>query len=344
MKEIEDFVTLAPKLKLVRQYILKQFGKQVILKDIQNVRTKVKIQAKGGRDEAQVTIDRLEEEMQRDQGSKGGIIVNENSELSIIYFASSHLLGLYEKFPEVLMIDGTYNVNKSRMPLYSFMIEDGNGHGRTVFYAATTDENAQHLRAIVQAFKNSNLCYGNTKVIVIDKDFTEIAVLKDEIPTATIVFCQFHVIKCFYKAVSDAEVPKEQRDSLRKVLHDIVYSESMDDYEDYLAEIVRLGPSFEKYFFDTWNSCLEMWASFQRDSSVHFGNTTNNRLECSHSKLKDLIGRTSSPSEMFEGVLSFMNFINQESSHNAFVEQFTSISTKLDHVAGMQEVSAICTG
>ena len=82
LKEIEDLVTLAPKLKLVRQYILKQFGKQVILKDIQNVRTKVKIQAKGCRDEAQVTIDRLEEEMQRDQGSKGGIIVNENSELS----------------------------------------------------------------------------------------------------------------------------------------------------------------------------------------------------------------------------------------------------------------------
>jgi len=64
------------------------------------------------------------------------------------------------------------------MPLYSFMIEDGYGRGRTVFLSATTDESAQHLRGIVQAFKNCNLCYGNTKVIIIDKDFTEIAVLK----------------------------------------------------------------------------------------------------------------------------------------------------------------------
>ena len=32
------------------------------------------------------------------------------------------------------MIDRTYNVNASRMPMYSFMIEDGNGHGRTIFY------------------------------------------------------------------------------------------------------------------------------------------------------------------------------------------------------------------
>jgi len=345
LKEVQGLVSLSPKLKLVKQHILKQFGKKVILKDIQNVRTKAKSQAKGGRDGAQVMIDRLEEEMQKDQGSKGGVIVSENNELSIVYFASSHLISLYEKFPEVIMIDGTYNVNTSRMPLYSVMIEDGNGHGRTVFYAATTDESTQHLRAIVQAFKNCNPCYGNTKVIIIDKDFTEMAVLKEEFPTATILFCQFHVIKCFYKAVSDADVPKDRRDSLRKVLHDIVYSESMDDYVDYLAEIVRLGnPTFEKYFLDNWSSCLEMWISFQRDSSVHFGNTTNNRLECSHSKLKDLISRTSSLSEMFEGVLIFISFINQESDHRAFVEQFTSLSTKLDHVPGMKEITANCTG
>jgi len=119
----------------------------------------------------------------KDQGNKGAVIVNENSELSIIYF---HLIDLYEKFPDVFMIDGTYNVNKSHMPLYSFI---GYGHGRTVFYAAT--ESAQHLRAIVQAFKNFNPCYGNTKVIIIDKDFTEIAVLKDKFPTAKILFYQF---------------------------------------------------------------------------------------------------------------------------------------------------------
>jgi len=47
--------------------------------------------------------------------------------------------------------------------------------------------------------------------------------------------------------VSDAEAPKEQRDSLQKVLH---YSESMDDYVEHLAEIVSLGnPNFKKYFF-----------------------------------------------------------------------------------------------
>ena len=118
----------------------------------------------------------------------------------------------------------------------------------------------------------------------------------------------------------------------------------MDDYVDYLAEVVRLGnPSFEKYFLDNWNSCIDMWVAFKRDSSIHFGNTTNNRLECSHSKLKDLVGRTSSLSEMFEGVLTFIKFVNQESSHHAFVEQFMSVSTNHDHLPGMKHITAMCT-
>ncbi|XP_065890957.1 zinc finger SWIM domain-containing protein 3-like [Dysidea avara] len=208
LKRSQNVVSMGPKLKLVRQYIL---GKQVVLKDLQTF--ELKLTSKGKRDEAQITIDRLEEEIQSDKGSKGGVIVNEANELSIFYFASSHLLHLYEKFPEVVMIDGTYNVNASRMPLYSFMIEDGNGHGRTVFYAATTNESAQHLSAIIQGFKQCHPRYSNTKVVIIDKDFTELSILREELPNTTILFCQFHVIKCFYKAVSDLEVPKERRDT-----------------------------------------------------------------------------------------------------------------------------------
>ena len=67
MREVQDTVALGPKLKLVRQYILKQFGKKVILKDLKNIRTKAKLQAKGSCNEAQITISQLEDEMQREQ-------------------------------------------------------------------------------------------------------------------------------------------------------------------------------------------------------------------------------------------------------------------------------------
>ena len=85
LKEVTNVVSMGPKLKLVRQYILKQFGKQVVLKDLQNVRIKAKLESKGNRDEAQITINRLEEEIQSDKGSKGGVIVNDANELSILF-------------------------------------------------------------------------------------------------------------------------------------------------------------------------------------------------------------------------------------------------------------------
>ena len=158
-----------------------------------------------------------------------------------------------------------------------------------------------------------------TKVIVIDQDFIELLIFQEEFPEASVLFCQFHVIKHLYKVVSDVDVTKERRDDLRKVLHDIVYSQSLEEYDKLLG-----NPTFDKCFGD---QCSHMWVSYQRDQCEHFGNTTNNRLECSHSKLRYLMSRASSLSEMFDGIRTFVHCISSESTHHAFTEEFTSTST-----------------
>ena len=232
--------------------IIKKFGKQVTLKDVQNIRTKLKSAEKNGCNDAQVLVDRLKGELQCDKDARGGIIVNQDDQVSVVYYSSSHLQ-LFEKFPKVMMIDGTYNVNRSGMPLYSFMVEDGYGHGRTVFYAATANENTECISAIVKAFKSCNPSHNKVKVIIIDEDFTELAVLREEMPSATILFCQFHVIQNFYKVVSNFKVPKENRNDLWKVLHDIVYSKSEEEFRNLRAEICCLGnQDFEKYFLENY--------------------------------------------------------------------------------------------
>ena len=74
-------------------------------------------------------------------------------------------------------MDGTYNVNKAGMRFYSFMVEDDFGHGRVVFYAAVSEETAEQLETVIQAFKEANPASNQIQVIVIDKDFTEHRVL-----------------------------------------------------------------------------------------------------------------------------------------------------------------------
>ena len=305
--EVKEILALAPKVKLVKQHLAHKFHKQITLKDIQNIRGKFKNQDRNGRNDAQVLLDRLEEELHKDSGAKGGVLVNEMNQLSVVYFCSSQMRQLFEKFPETVPVDGTYNVNKVGMPLYSLMVEDGYGHGRIAFYAATTEETGQHLSAIVTAFKDCNPSYSKINVIVIDKDFTECGVLKKELSDATVLFCQFHVIKHLYKMVAELDVPKENRDDLRKTVHNIVYSENEQQYCEFRANIRKFSNAeFDRYFEENWDTCKHMWVSFERDQNVHFGNTTNNRLECCHSKLKDLMGRSSSLNEMFDGLLTFM--------------------------------------
>ena len=80
-----------------------------------------------------------------------------------------------QKIPEILFVDGTYNINKLGMPLYWLMVEDGFGHGRN---AATAQEDATHLQEILQLFKEKNEPWKSIGVIIIDKEFTEYKVLK----------------------------------------------------------------------------------------------------------------------------------------------------------------------
>ena len=60
---------------------------------------------------------------------------------------------VFSKFPEIMFIDSTYNVNQLGMPLYCLMVEDGFSHGQNVFYAATAREDGVHLPKIIELFK-----------------------------------------------------------------------------------------------------------------------------------------------------------------------------------------------
>ena len=94
---------------------------------------------------------------ENDQGANGGVTVDEEDTLAIIYYQSSSMANMFKKFPEIVFVDGTYNVNKLGMLLYCLMVEDGFGHGYNCFYAATAQEDGAHLQQILQSFKKKTI-------------------------------------------------------------------------------------------------------------------------------------------------------------------------------------------
>ena len=299
---------------------------------------------KQGRTDAQRTIDELAEALQRNRNAKGGVAINEKDELEIIYYQSGQMGKWFEKFPEILLVDGTYCVNKAGMPLYALMVEDGCGHGQVVHYATISSEDSAHIESIFQSFKECNPSWDKVSVIFIDKDFTEWNILSQEFPNATLLFCQFHVVKCLFKKVSDCEVPKEKRESIRDILRRIVHSKSEDEYQDLKRELLEeANDKFCEYILKNWNTCQSMWVSFQRDNFVHFANTTNNRLENSHSKLKQITHHSDSLSQMFRILLLQIGTCASEYAQTAFQEEFKTSCTADDQVPGVAQINLVCT-
>ena len=341
---VNELLSLKPNNKQLKDHIHSKYKKFVTLKDIQNMKAKMKIATRNGRRDEQILLDSLESALKQDLSAKGGVTVNEDDQISIVHFQSGLMSDLFIKFPEILLVDGTYNVNRVGMPLYCFMIEDGFGNGRNVFYAATAEEDSAHLQQIIQSFKASNPTWSNVRVIVIDKDFTELQALQIEFPQASILYCQFHVIKCFFKQLSDLDVSKDNRDEARQLIRAIVYAKSEPEYERMKQELFdATNVAFKQYFLSNWDSCREKWVTFLRDENVHFANTTNNRLECHNHKLKDVTSRSMSISEMFENVLLFCRSNASEYDHKSFVEELSSFSSADDCIPGVVDITSSCT-
>ena len=170
--------------------------------------------------------------MSKDTSFCGDVVVNEEDTLEVLFFnQSGHMK---QKFPEILLVVATYNVNGVGMPLYFLMIEDGFGQGQVVQYAATTEEDVEHIHDIIRTFKDENPAWTSVRVILVDKDFTKWKALKEEFPDATILFSQWHVMKTMFKKMVECDVEK---DEVRELIHQLVYSKDADDYKDIKQEI-----------------------------------------------------------------------------------------------------------
>ncbi|KAE9356327.1 hypothetical protein PR003_g2373 [Phytophthora rubi] len=143
--------------------------------------------------------------------------------------------GMCQRFPEVLLIDATHGTNVSKYKSVSFMAHDMFGHGQYVQHAVVQNERYDTLLSAVETFKKHNPAWMNVRSIVIDKDFTELSVLKQDFPDAAILLCQFHVIKYIHEEIACADYgfTSSQKDQIRAAVHLLVYAKSERVYEKY---------------------------------------------------------------------------------------------------------------
>ena len=94
---------------------------------------------------------------------------------------------------------------------------------------------------------------------MVDKDLTEISVLKSKLPRAIILLCKFHVMKYFKKKISDLNCLKDEKHELAMLVQKLINSQIEEDYNKYHSDLTQFNAEFITYFDENWHSCKEQW-------------------------------------------------------------------------------------
>ena len=124
------------------------------------------------------------------------------------------------------------------------MVEDGGGRGKPVAYYFHRSETKVNMEKILDYFCRTNDT-SKTKIVMVDKDLTEISVLKSKLPSATALLCKFHVIKYYKKKISDLNCLKDEKHELAMLVQKLINSQNEEDYNKYHSELTQFNDEFD---------------------------------------------------------------------------------------------------
>nr|CAH8832097.1 unnamed protein product [Trichobilharzia regenti] len=200
-----------------------------------------------------------------------------------ICFALDSQVQLYRKYGEVVCIDSTYNTNKDGYSLFQLVVTDNMGHGRPVFLAWTRRERACDVAWILEEFKRMMQNTSITETFIMDSASCEISAVRNSQIQAKIVICAFHVCRAFSR--------KTRNPFVRRFLYRLVKAATPERFYHYLSVIRTVDRRVWNYVRRYWVPKKETWATAYMPNTLLLFNSTNNRVESSHSHLKRYLHR-----------------------------------------------------
>ena len=119
-------------------------GKVITLRDLSNMKARTK---SGPGNDLHALID----DLWRDPSLSIEVFSDEEDNLLGIFYQDTAMQKAYTSFPEMLFVDATHKLTNLRMPLYVFLVSDGNGQSEIVTtclvesLCACSDTNDQSL-------------------------------------------------------------------------------------------------------------------------------------------------------------------------------------------------------
>ncbi|CAJ2663585.1 unnamed protein product [Trifolium pratense] len=130
------------------------------------------------------------------------------------------------------------------------------------------------------------------RVILTDREFALMNAIKDIFPHTTNMLCTWHIIKNV-NARCTVQIPKDMKQKVKNLWRDVVQSPDEVEYQQRLNAFQQAcvnSSNFVEYVNNTWlaphkEQFVEAWTN----RVMHLGNTTTNRVESAHWRLKKML-------------------------------------------------------
>lgn len=224
-KFVEDALKVKANARLLQLEVKKNFEVSLSLKDIHNVKSKLKASELNSHNRS--PLESIYDELQKGDGMIAEIITSaENNELQGIYVQDARMRKYFQLYPELLIVDATYKVNDRRMPLFVVLVVDGNGESQIAALFIIKSENDAIITQMFTKFKASNENHGQIKVILSDKNFADRRAYSECFPQAKLQLCIFHVMQAWRRElkITKMRITAAQKQESLKIMERMVYA------------------------------------------------------------------------------------------------------------------------
>ena len=233
--------------------------------------------------------------------------------------------GIYEKFPEVLLVDATYKLLDLRLPVFLLMCVNGDGLSEIAGMFILSEETKDVISATVDVFKKHKPAHSRTEVIMSDKDFTERDAFSCCFPNASLIICLYHTVRSFRRKIvcDKLGISSAERLHALEILQAMATSRSASEYDKHLTSLKNTNmQSIIDYVLENWDPIKEQWVAYYKDKSFNRGETTNNRLESTFAKIKSVCSRYASLMQFFTELFAVLKCFREERHHHYLMAIF----------------------
>ncbi|XP_057335124.1 protein PFC0760c-like [Microplitis mediator] len=156
-----------------------------------------------------------------------------------------------------------------------------------------------------------------------DKDLTERDAIKNSLLPlkVNLIMCAYHTLRTFNREITTEKrkITPTERDEAKKILQELVYAETEENYDKLYEKLNTLPQSIVDYFDTNWHESRKEWSLSSDYTQHNFLNGTNNHLESLNAKIKKDLDRYMSLEEFVKQILIFMECSHKERDHKAAV-------------------------